>query len=117
MAMHEMAGYPLVAPSMSYTDRVIQHSSTYWGATFLGQINIALAFGASIIFCANSTDLSEIIDKEQITVLGLVPSQLNAISAPCPSIRVVLTWGEKMSKQIAEKWKSKCGLIELLVST
>jgi acyl-coenzyme A synthetase/AMP-(fatty) acid ligase len=117
MAMHEMAGYPLVAPSMSYTDRVIQHSSTYWGATFLGQINIALAFGASIIFCANRTDLSEIIEKEQITVLGLVPSQLNAISAPCPSIRVVFTWGEKMSKQIAEKWKSKCVLIELLVST
>ena len=103
MAMHEMKGYPLITPNVCRDDRVIQHSSTIWGATFLGQINIALAFGASVVFCDNEPDLSEVIERERISVLGLVPSQLNAISRSCDCVKVVFTWGEKMSRKTAAK--------------
>lgn len=117
MSMHEMRGYPLVAPWMSHTDRVMQHSSTYWGATFLGQINIALAFGGSVIFCNNRTDLSPIVDRGRVSVLGVVPSQLGALTGTCCSLKTVFTWGEKLSKNIAKKWSQKIHLVELLVST
>ena len=117
MAMHEMSGYPLVAQGVGYGDRVLQHSSTYWGATFLGQINIALAYGASVVFCNNMTDLTSTIDQHRISVLGLVPSQLGAIAGLCPSVKTVFTWGEKMTKAVSQKWRGRCQLVELLVST
>ena len=119
MAMHEMKGYPEVAgKNICAGDRVLQHSSSYWGATFLGQINIALAFGASVVFCSNAADLSSVIEREKISVLGLVPSQLEAIAGRCESLKTVFTWGEKLSRKTAMKWKNQVALlVELLVST
>ena len=116
MAMHEMAGYPAIA-KIRVGDSVLQHSSTYWGATFLGQINIALAFGASVVFANNETDLTSVIEREKISVLGLVPSQLEAITGLCKTVHTIFTWGEKLSKRTGIKWKEKVRLVELLVST
>ena len=120
MAMHEMDGYKqLLPPSSSSPDIVLQNSSSYWGATFLGQINIGLALGACIVFSDNPTDLTPIIESERITIIGLVPSQLRALSGPCPALRTIFTWGEKLPENLAKKWiKSKTTqVIELLVST
>ena len=117
MAMHELDGYPRIVGLRVGKERMLQHSSTYWGATFLGQINIALAFGASVVFAKNQTDLTCIIEEEQVTVLGLVPSQLHALSGACKSVRTIFTWGEKLPKSIAAKWTSRATLVELLVST
>jgi len=122
MAMHEIDGYPAIVPSLTATrgrqEIILQHSSTYWGATFLGQINIALAFGACIVFHEDqSIDLTDVIERHGVTVLGVVPSQLAAISGACKSLRTVFTWGEKLEADSARQWTDRCEIIELLVST
>ena len=117
MAMHEIDGYPRIVSNIGFGDRVLQHSSTYWGATFLGQLNIALAYGASVAFVRNEPDLTAVIEGTGASVLGVVPSQLQAIAGECKSIKTVFTWGEKLSRSTANKWKNRVSLVELLVSS
>lgn len=118
MAMHEIKSYPPLIPKQATREVVLQHSSTYWGATFLGQINIALAIGGCVVFSDNSTDLTSIIESQNITIIGVVPSQLRALLGSCPTLRTIFTWGEKLPQAVAKKRISKTTqVVELLVST
>ena len=117
MAMSEMGGYPeILRDRISLKSAlVLQHTSTYWGATFLGQIDIALSLGGSVLF-ASSCDTTTIV-QDAVSILGLVPSQLAGLDpTSLPTVRLVFTWGEKLERNIAQKWSSIL-LINLLVST
>mmetsp|Transcript_73297 Transcript_73297/g.238503 ORF Transcript_73297/g.238503 Transcript_73297/m.238503 type:complete len:1084 (+) Transcript_73297:2-3253(+) len=117
MALHELRGYPHVAPSLSAQDRVLAHTPVLWAASALGQLDIALAFGAAI--CVSSAADQEAIRAHGATVLGLVPSSLEAMDPrSVPSVRCIFTWGEALSRVLAERWRSSGVLLmELLIST
>jgi hypothetical protein len=117
MVLHELRRYPEVAPSLNHKDRVLQHTPALWAASAMGQIDIALAFGATICCCATADQ--ESIALHEATVLGIVPSSLEALDPRAtPSVRHVFTWGEAMSPALASKWrKASVAVSELLIST
>jgi len=61
MSLHEVQAYPDVAPWLTCKDRVLQHTPVLWAASALGQVDIALAFGATM--CITSA-----ADQETITL-------------------------------------------------
>ncbi|CAE8656801.1 unnamed protein product, partial [Polarella glacialis] len=113
---HEMALHE-VTPSLGPEDRVLQHTAVLWAASALGQVDIALAFGATLCIC-DSLD-QETITEHRATVLGTVPSALESLEPKAvPSVRAVFTWGEAMSKVLAKRWRSaELQVLELLIST
>jgi len=88
-----------------------------WAASALGQVDIALAFGATIC-------IAETLDQDTAvslgaTVLGVVPSTLELLEPRAmPLLRCVFTWGEAMSRVLAARWRqAKIEVLELLIST
>jgi len=117
MALHEVRAYPQVAPGLSAKDRVLQHTPVLWAASALGQLDIALTFGATICICSDLEQ--DTIAAHRVTVLGVAPSSLLALSPQVvPSVRYVFTWGEEMPQVLAERWR-KAGIevLSLLIST
>ena len=116
MALHEVAAYPKAFRSLSSQDRVLQHTPVLWAASAIGQINIAVSFGAAI--CIADLDQDSIL-KHGVTVLGTVPSALQSINpAAVANVRFVFCWGESMSPVLAAQWRSEHRrVIELLIST
>jgi len=125
MFRHESARYPECL-RLPRDVRVLGHTSLYWGASALGQLSIAVAYGACVVLTdvVETDDLREVITKESVTVLGIVPNQLRAMSedpvADLPSIRAIFTWGEALPRAVAECWRDhpagSC-FRELLIST
>ena len=61
----------------------------------------------------------ESIHRHQVTILGCVPSSLEALQpSEVPRIRWIFTWGEGMPAALAQRWRSGDGvrLVELLIS-
>ncbi|CAJ1439748.1 unnamed protein product, partial [Effrenium voratum] len=122
MALWEMQHYPSIMQGhITATDRVLQFTSAYWGAAAFGQIDIALAFGAAVVF-AEPQGLAAAIERHKISVLGLVPSLLRATYPGGPgtkaaSLRVVLTWGEPLPVQLSQAWKEACFMVDLLIAS
>ena len=61
----------------------------------------------------------ESIHRHQVTILGCVPSSLEALQpSEVPTIRWIFTWGEGMPAALAQRWRSGDGvrLVELLIS-
>ena len=116
MALHEVTTYPKSFKSLSCEDRVLQHTPVLWAASAIGQINIALSYGASIWIADMDQDS---ISRHAVTVLGTVPSALQSINPQAvPSVRCVFCWGESMSPVLATQWRSEQRrVIELLIST
>eukprot|EP00434_Breviolum_minutum_P016331 symbB.v1.2.014392.t1/scaffold1052.1/size141681/9 len=124
MALWEMQNYHVVlGNNMSSADRVLQFTSAYWGAAAFGQIDIALAFGACVVFSNSKTeDLASVIEDYQITVLGTVPSLLRATYPGGPgskagSLRLILTWGESLPVKLSKAWKEVCLMVDLLIAS
>lgn len=124
MALWEMKNYHIVlGGKMSSSDRVLQFTSAYWGAAAFGQIDIALAFGACVVFSQSRTEgLAAVIEEYQITVLGTVPSLLRATypggpMTKAPSLRLVLTWGEALPVKLSKAWKEVCFMVDLLIAS
>lgn len=124
MALWEMKNYHIVLDGkMSSRDRVLQFTSAYWGAAAFGQIDIALAFGACVVFSQSRTEgLAAVIEEYQITVLGTVPSLLRATypggpMTKAPSLRLVLTWGEALPVKLSKAWKEVCFMVDLLIAS
>ena len=124
MALWEMQNYHIVMKGqMSSADRVLQFTSAYWGAAAFGQIDIALAFGACVVFSEPAAEsLASIIAEHEISVLGTVPSLLRATypggpKTKAPSLRVILTWGETLSVKVSKPWKEVCFLVDLLIAS
>jgi acyl-coenzyme A synthetase/AMP-(fatty) acid ligase len=126
MALWEMKHYHVaLQKSMKPSDRVLQFTSTFWGAAAFGQIDMALAFGCCCVFSrAHSvSEIKEATESHRISVLGFVPSQLRGgwpggpVTRP-PDLRIVVTWGEKLPVKLARQWRDhKVDVFELLIAS
>ena len=123
MLEHESARYSECV-KIEFPLRITCHTSVYWGASLLGQISIALAFGGCAVLCEVPLieDFKAVLQEEQVNAIGLVPDQLKLLaedpSKELPNIRVVFSWGEKLPMNVARRWATHgARLRELLVST
>ncbi|KAF4735712.1 hypothetical protein FOZ63_034100 [Perkinsus olseni] len=140
MLAHEFVSYPLIIPDSRRDlllggrdgSRVLQQSSSYWGATCIGQLSLSLALRGCLVMVDTSSrssvcvgmatmDLRSMITRFKINVVGAVPSQLAATTLDeevQKSLLAVFTWGEKLTAPIGDEWSAKIPiLIELLVAT
>ncbi|CAK9006648.1 unnamed protein product [Durusdinium trenchii] len=124
MVEHERSTYSDCL-EVTFPLRIAQHTSVYWGASALGQISIALAFGGCSVLCEvpEIEDFKRVIREEAVNTIGLVPDQLKLLaedpSSELPNIQAVFSWGEKLPINVAQRWSNhpKARLRELLVST
>ncbi|CAK9060139.1 unnamed protein product [Durusdinium trenchii] len=123
MALWEVEHYATALKGLAgNTDRMLQYASAYWGAALFGQMDLALAFGAcSVIHLAKQPeDIAVACRNFNITVLGIVPSQLRAwpgVKARPSSLRLLVTWAERTPPKLAREWKSEIPVIELLIAS
>eukprot|EP00929_Paragymnodinium_shiwhaense_P029956 TRINITY_DN17063_c0_g1_i1.p1 TRINITY_DN17063_c0_g1~~TRINITY_DN17063_c0_g1_i1.p1 ORF type:complete len:1678 (+),score=343.86 TRINITY_DN17063_c0_g1_i1:108-5141(+) len=127
MFLHERAAYWKVwRPSSRRPAVVMAHTSVYWGASALGQWSIALAYGGIVVWteATEAMQLRRCVVEENVSVLGVVPDHLDLLApeAPLkdlPAIEVVFTWGERLPRRLAERWRGHptAVLRELLIST
>jgi len=121
MVLHELEHYPSLA-TLGPTDKVLQNSGVMWGAAALGQLDIALAFGCTAVVVDVSLPpaVAHAVKKHSITCFGGVPSVLAALRPEdlCPPARVLFTWGEAISEEVAARWAAAdVTLLDLLIST
>lgn len=125
MLLHERATYREVWAPSGGPPVVLAHTSVYWGASALGQLSIALAHGGACVWTEvrETPALLDCILQERVTVLGLVPDQLDVLSAEptreLPGVECVFTWGERLPRLVAERWRGhpRAALRELLIAT
>eukprot|EP00971_Amphidinium_carterae_P276659 5490345-Amphidinium_carterae.2 len=124
MFEHEKKHYPNCVGKL-HQPRVLANTSVYWGASALGQVSIALAFGGCAVFCEaiDEDAIRTVITSESITIAGLVPDQLRVLATrpelEFPLLEVIFTWGEALPLSVAEPWRRhpRCKLRNLLIST
>lgn len=119
MALHEIATYSRVV-QLNPSDKVLQQHSVYWAASCYGEIDVALAFGCTLIFCEtwDVASLAATVSAHGASCAGLVPSVLAALEpSDVPSLRVVFTWGEALQARVARAWAKRVHLVDLLIST
>ncbi|CAJ1434505.1 unnamed protein product [Effrenium voratum] len=123
MALWEIEQYPKVLGSLG-NEKMLQHSSAYWGAAIFGQVDLALAFGACnvICLCRRPEDIAAACADFGITVLGVVPSQLRGAYPAGPqsrarSLRRLITWAERTPLRLAAEWKAELPVVELLIAS
>ena len=125
MALWEIQHYKTALRGLAgKNDRMLQYSSAYWGAAIFGQADLALAFGAcNVIIRANGPEeIADICSKYQVSVLGIVPSQLRGAwpggaSTRPRSLRVLVAWAEKLQPKLAKEWLRHLPVIELLIAS
>lgn len=126
MVLHEHKAYRDLWSAKRSRTVVLAHTSVYWGASALGQLSIALAFSGTVVWteAVDVADLHRCIKEEGVTVLGVVPDHLDLLApeAPeheLPSVEIVFTWGERLPRRVADRWRSHSRAIlrELLIST
>ena len=123
MVLSELNSYPAVMgmSSAAFEVRVLQQSTLAWPASCMGQINIALALGGTVVVTSSrkAADLGAEISATNVNVIGGAPSQLSLLSDYLPlSLVAIFTWGERLPESLGRKLKSKAGrVIELLVAT
>lgn len=117
MSLHEAQAYPYAAPKLGVEDRVLQQTPVLWAATAWGQVDIAMAFGATL--CITDGLDQDTVISQQATVLGVVPSSLESLDPKVvPSVRCIFTWGEALTPVAASRWRgSGIDVYELLIST
>ena len=123
MVEHEWKSYSDCL-EVQFPLRIAAHTSVYWGASALGQLSIALAFGGCAVLCevTDTEDFKRVIKEESVNTIGLVPDQLKLLSedpqAELQDMKAVFIWGEKLPANVAQRWaKHPAKLRELLVST
>ncbi|CAE8650195.1 unnamed protein product, partial [Polarella glacialis] len=127
MLAHERAAYSCVwRPRAGRTAVVLAHTSVYWGASALGQLSIALAYGGTVVWteAAEVSELRRCIAEEAVNVLGVVPDHLDLLAPTLPAeelpgIEVVFTWGERLPLRVADRWRTHPTAVirELLIAT
>lgn len=126
---HEMAcyevqkGYPSICTIPS-DGRVLQHTSCYWGASCLGQLSYWLAFQCTLVVVEDGQKdvgaLKNILNKFGVTVIGVVPSVLDALTPQdCRTVATIFTWGEALATSTVETWTrdNSAKIYDLLIST
>ncbi|CAE7370821.1 dhbF [Symbiodinium natans] len=119
MALHELVTYPDFGV-MTCEDRILHHTSAFWGATSLGLFDLPWSCGACLVLLARHgiAEVAQAIEERRITVAGLVPSLLDALSASrCTSLRTVFTWGEALRPSTAAAWCRHVQLLDLLIAS
>ena len=119
MALHELRTYPDFGV-LTCEDRILHHTSAFWGATCLGLFDLAWSCGACLIILARHgvTEVARAIEERRVTVAGLVPSLLDALDQQrCTSLRTVFTWGEPLRPSTLESWRSRVQLLDLLIAS
>lgn len=126
MVLHERVAYADLWQPQTSPAVIMAHTSAYWGASALGQMSIAFAFGGTTVWTedAEAMDLRRCIEEERVTILGVVPDHLDLLAPndpamELPSIEVVFTWGERLPRRLAERWRKHpvAVLRELLIAT
>jgi len=121
MALHEVQRYPEVLPQALHGAqmRFLQNSSAYWGAALLGQIDVPLSVGGTVVHCEASTpdEIAQAIRQFTVTAFGAVPSVLAHLSpADVPTARFVISWAEDLPESTASRWKA-LPVLDLLIAT
>lgn len=126
MFLHERTVYREVWAPRSTRPIVLAHTSVFWGASALGQLSIALAYGGTAVLseATEVPDMQRCIAEEGVTVLGVVPNHLDVLAPESPDVEFpevecVFTWGERLPRRVAERWRGhrRAALRELLIST
>ena len=125
MALWEIQQYKKALGGLANErDRMLQYSSAYWGAAIFGQADLALAFGACnvIIRASVPEEIARICEEHQVSVLGIVPSQLRGAWPGGPStrprsLRVLIAWAEKIQPKLAKEWLQHLPVIEILIAS
>jgi len=126
MALWEMAQYAVALQhSVVRGDRMLQYSSSYWGAAVFGQLDLSLAFGACSVMIPTQPGvdwIAKAVAEYRISVLGIVPSQLRGAYPGGPDekpacVRVMISWAEKLPVKLAKQWKARVTLFELLIAS
>ena len=125
MALWEIQQYKKALGGLANEgDRMLQYSSAYWGAAIFGQADLALAFGACNIIMRASVpeEIARICKEHQVSVLGIVPSQLRGAWPGGPStrprsLRVLIAWAEKIQPKLAKEWLQHLPVIEILIAS
>lgn len=119
MALHELRAYEDFGV-MNCEDRILHHTSAFWGATCLGLFDLPWSCGACLVLVSQHgvSEVARAINERQITVAGLVPSLLDALDEKkCRSLRTVFTWGEPLRPSTIDAWRSRVQLLDLLIAS
>jgi len=126
MVLHERVAYADLWQPSGQPAVVLAHTSVFWGASALGQLSIALAYSGTVVWteASDATELRRCIAEERVNVLGVVPDHLDLLapespSCELPNIDVVFTWGERLPRRTADRWRDhpRAVLRELLIAT
>lgn len=130
MALHEAEAYAALIrevwpPRTPFPSRVLQQTPTYWAASCVGQIDIALALGGCIVvaLAQPARDITTVtalaIQRLSVDVMGAVPSFLALLEPQeCKSIRWLLSWGEALPSATIARWRaSDRAISDLLIAT
>eukprot|EP00927_Polykrikos_kofoidii_P029604 TRINITY_DN25586_c0_g1_i1.p1 TRINITY_DN25586_c0_g1~~TRINITY_DN25586_c0_g1_i1.p1 ORF type:complete len:1584 (-),score=293.41 TRINITY_DN25586_c0_g1_i1:338-4807(-) len=112
-------------------ERVLQLSSAYWGAAFLGEIDLAFASGGTLVFLPmppvpavlTAPEVWQGVVRGGVTILGAVPAllaQLPAEEAPQTALRTVISWADACPQSVARRWMCAAptvDFVELLIAS
>ncbi|CAL1146703.1 unnamed protein product, partial [Cladocopium goreaui] len=89
MALHELRTYADFQ-ALSCEDRILHHTSAFWGAACHGMMDLAWSCGACLVMLSRHgvNEVARAISERNITVAGIVPSLLDALDDKrCQSLR------------------------------
>jgi non-ribosomal peptide synthetase-like protein len=97
--------------NLSSGDKVLQGFSLAFDAS-IEEIWLALLRGATLVpaskaLMCSGEDLSNFIDKEEITVLSTVPTLLSTMRLNLSSLRILILGGEAAPQQLLQRWHRK----------
>lgn len=119
MALHELRTYADFQ-ALSCEDRILHHTSAFWGAACHGMMDLAWSCGACLVMLSRHgvNEVARAISERNITVAGIVPSLLDALDDKrCQSLRTVFTWGEPLRQTTLEFWRTRVQLLDLLIAS
>mmetsp|Transcript_4609 Transcript_4609/g.10939 ORF Transcript_4609/g.10939 Transcript_4609/m.10939 type:complete len:1495 (-) Transcript_4609:56-4540(-) len=134
MALWEAENYSIVlGPKAGPGDKMLQPSSLYWGAAVFGQLSLGFSVGGCICIggcpsgCGGAghalAQMAQDTENFQISVLGMVPSQLRGTwpggpaSAP-GSLRLLVMWADKCPTDLSREWSSnRIRVVDLLIAS
>ena len=134
MALWEAENYSIaLGGNVGVGDKMLQFSTLYWGAAVFGQISLGLSVGACVCIGGGPSgapaasdamrQLVEDVRTFEITVLGVVPAQLQGAwpggPATVPSgLRMIVFWADKCPVDVSRTWRA-AGLrvVDLLIAS
>ncbi|CAK0852080.1 unnamed protein product [Prorocentrum cordatum] len=124
MALHELRRYREAVPLRDAGERVLQLSSAYWGAALLGEVDVALGCGGTVVFTGAGTpeEIWAAVQQHSVSVLGIVPALLAHLPAEearrSTALRVVLSWADGCPAALAQRWRAAgVEVVELLIAS